>query len=71
MSESPFSDAVAQLGPTAKGGILIRGTEDASGRPQATAVVAVRVGENFHLGVEFTWEKGVKPSAAGEVVWTF
>ncbi len=71
MSDTPFADALAQLGPDAKGGILVRGEVDSNGNATAKAVVAVRVGDNFHLGAEFTYDRKAGYSAAGEVLVTW
>lgn len=70
-AQHPFADALAQIGPTDNGGILVRGTIGPDGSPRASAVVAIRKGDSFTFGAEFTWEKGVKPSATAEVVWRF
>ena len=74
-SDHPFASAIAelgeQLGPGEHGGFLVRGTAAQDGSKGAKAVFAWKVGDSFHTGAEFDWDKGKGYSAAGEVAWTF
>jgi hypothetical protein len=69
---SPFSEALAQIGPDQHGAILVRGTYDSQGQAiGATAIIAVKVGDHFHLGSEFTYDNRAGYSAKWEVAYTW